>query len=482
MNKRNSFVCSLIASAAFLAQPLSSALAITPVNVTVKAGAKQTYQGLGASQTLGTSIEYGKLQQSEKNALQKLICKEGNFKIVRLWFDPNKYAPQPGQQNPAGFVKSYVTSGLITDALANGCNTLLLAPGNFPAYMKAENSNSIKDSEIVNHAVLLASFISQMKQQYGVKIHATGIMNEPAGKFTDAQWPVMVKALRQQLDNRNLKDVKIVTPELANGDSLAVRVITAIKNNPDAWKALAAISTHSYNMAATPAIAKLVEGTNKEYWITEAGANGPEDPGDAVQAASAASRFLSDMNNRVTHWIWFIGHAPADKTDNATRLIRYFVKPFRYDVFLKYYYLQQLSYTFDIGAVFRRSYSSLDKNMTWSYGKKPRIIVASAKNPDGSWGIGVSNYTSDKFFFKIPASLGFPEGTLATNPQSGRAAETFAVTVTVEELAKAGDIKMKMYRSNSNVNNVYIGTALMRQGKVTVPKVESLDLITLRSE
>jgi O-glycosyl hydrolase len=475
-------LCSLIASAAFLAQPISNALAITPINITVQAGARQTFQGLGASQTLGTSREYAKLQQSQKNTLQKLICKEGNFKIVRLWFSPGKYAPQPGQQNPIDFVKSFVNSGLIADALANGCTTMLLAPDNLPAYMKAEKSTYIKDSEVLNYATLLANFIFQIKQQYGVTIHATGIVNEPDGKIRDAQWPVMIKALRQQLDNRNLKDVKIVTPELANGDNVAIRVITAIKNDPEAWKVLAAISTHSYNMAATPAIAKLIEGTNKEYWITEAGANGVEDPGDAIQAASAASRFLSDMNNRVTHWIWFIGHAPSHTQDNATRLVRYFISPFRYDVFQKYYYLQQLSHTFDIGAVFRRSYSSLEKNMTWSFGKKPRIIVASARNPDGSWGIGISNFTSDKFFFTLPANLGLPAGTVATNPQTGRAAETFAVTVFVEELAKAGDIKMKMYRSNSNVNNVYIGNALMHQGTVTIPKVESLDLITLRSQ
>ncbi|MCC5634369.1 hypothetical protein LC593_00595 [Nostoc sp. CHAB 5844] len=482
MSKRSSFLCSLIASAAFLAQPLSSALAITPINITVKAGVKQTFQGLGFSSTVAGGGGYSKLTQSQKNTLQKLVCTDARFKIVRLWFKPDKYAPQPGTEDISIFVNPFVKSGFISDALANGCTTMLLGPDKIPAYMKAENSAYIKDSEVLNYATLLANFISRIKQEYGVKIHATGILNEPDGKITDAQWPVMIKALRQQLDNRNLKDVKIVTPELASSDNVAIRVITAIKNDPEAWKVLAAISTHSYNMAATPAIAKLIEGTNKEYWMTEAGTNGPEEPGDALNAASAASRFLSDMNNRVTHWIWFIGHAPSHTQDNSTRLIRYFISPFRYDVFQKYYYLQQLSHTFDVGAVFRRSYSSLEKNMTWTYGKKPRIIVASAKNPDGSWGIGISNYTSDKFFFTIPVDLGFPPDTLFTNPQTGRAAETFAVTVSVEELAQAGDIKMKMYRSNSNVNNVYIGTALMRQGKVTIPKVESLDLITLRSQ
>ncbi|MBU7583270.1 MAG: hypothetical protein KAF91_10255 [Nostoc sp. TH1S01] len=485
MSKLNSLLCSLVASAAFLAQPLSSALAITPINITVRSGARQSFQGLGFSSTIAGSNGYAKLTQSQKDTLQRLLCNHAKFKIVRLWFDGNKYSPQPGVENIAVFVNPYVKSGFIADALANGCTTLLLAPGSIPSYMKSEDSIYIKDTEISNYAALLANFIYRMKAEYGVKLHATGILNEPNDnsiRFKDAQWPVMITALRQQLDNRNLQDVKIVTPELANADSIAARIIKVIKNDPEAWKALAAISTHSYNMAAVPWIASLIEGTDKEYWITEAGTNGPEEKGDALKAASAASRFLNDMNNRVTHWVWFIGHAPSHTEDNSTRIIPYSISPFQYQLFQKYYYFKQLTQTFDVGAVFRKSYSSLEKDMIWSYGKKPRITVASAKNPDGSWGIGISNYTSDQFIFTLPASLGLPEGTLATNPQSGRAAETFAVTVSIEELAEAGDIKMKMYRSNSNVNNVYIGTALMRKGTVTIPKVGSLDLITLRSQ
>ncbi|MBD2454307.1 hypothetical protein H6G80_09475 [Nostoc sp. FACHB-87] len=484
MTKVNSLLCSLVASTALLGQTFSSALAVTPINITVRSGARQTFQGLGFSSTVAGGNKYSQLTQSQKNTLQKLVCNDAKFKVVRLWFQAHKYSPQPGIENMPVFVNPYVKSGFIADALANGCTTLLLAPDFLPPYMKSEDSAYIKDTEIFNYAALLANFIYRMKQEYGVKIHATGILNEPNDnpiKFKDSQWPVMITALRQELDNRNLKDVKIVTPELANADSIAVRIIKAIKNNPEAWKALAAISTHSYNMAAAPWISSLLEGTDKEYWITEAGTTGPEEPGDALIAASGASRFLNDMNNRVTHWIWFIGHGVSHPEDNSTRLIPYTISPFKYQLFQKYHYFKQLTRTFDIGAVFRKSYSSLEKDMTWSSGKKPRIIVASAKNPDGSWGIGISNYTSDKFFFPLPAEFGYPKGTLVSDAQSGRAAEAFAVTVFIEELAQAGDIKMKMYRSNSNVNNVYIGSAVMRKGTVTIPKVDSLDLITLRS-
>ncbi|MBE9005294.1 S-layer homology domain-containing protein [Fortiea sp. LEGE XX443] len=452
------------------------AISSSSIFVTVQQGARQKFQGLGFSSTVGGGRGYAKLTQPQKNKLQKLLCTDAKFKIVRLWFKPDKYAPQPGIEDMSVFVNPYVKSGFISDALANGCTTLLIGPDRIPDYMAASNSRYIQDSQIKNYAALLVNLIDDLKQNYKIKIHATGILNEPNDgriRISDAQWPIMIQTLRQQLDHRGLKDVKIVTPELANGDAVAVRIIKAIKNAPKAWKDLAAISTHSYNMAATPAIAKFIEGTDKEYWITEVGTNGKEEPGNALNAASAAARFLSDMNNRVTHWIWFIGHAKADPRDNATRIIRYSLDPFQYDLFQKYYYLQQLSQTFDIGAGFRRSISSLDKSMTWTFGKKPRITVASAKNLDGSWGIAISNYTAERFADPVISKW--------EKTQGGYAAKSFEVTVYVEELAQAGDIKMRMYRSNSNINNKYIGARVMRKGRITIPKVESLDLITLRS-
>lgn len=66
--------------------------------------------------------------------------------------------------------------------------------------------------------------------------------------------------------------------------------------------------------------------------------------------------------------------------------------------------------------------------------------------------------------------------------QKGYKAQTFNVTVFVEELAQAGDIKMKVYRSNSNMNNVYVDNVVMYNGKVIIPRIKSLDLITMRSE
>ncbi|MGB3652520.1 MAG: hypothetical protein WBA41_15055 [Rivularia sp. (in: cyanobacteria)] len=450
--------------------------AFPPITITVKQDPRQTFSGLGVSQTLGSGYKYSELTQSQKDLLSKLVWKDAKFKILRLWFNPNKYAPVPGKQDSSQFVQSFIKSGLISDALARGCTTLLLAPNRIPEYM-GPKKGYIYDREIKKYAALLANFILQIKQEYGVEIHATGVLNEPNDKpikLSKSQWPTMIKILRRELNNRGLKNVKIIAPEFANADSHAVKFIKTIKEDSQAWDSLAAISTHSYNMAAIKPVSDLIQGTDKEYWQTEAGTTGPEAPGNALNAASGASRFLNDMNHKVTHWIWFIGYHYADPKDDATRLIRYSGNRFSYDILQKYYYFLQLSQTFDVGAVFRKSVSSLEGEMNWTYGKKPQITVASAKNPDGSWGIALSNYTSDRFIA--------PSASEWTKTQKGSKAATFKVTVFVKELERAGNIKMKVYRSNSNVNNVYVGNLVMHNGKVTIPKIKSLDLITLRSK
>ncbi|WP_144427501.1 hypothetical protein [Nostoc piscinale] len=72
MTKLNSLLCSLVASAALLGQTFSSALAITPINITVKSGARQTFQGLGFSSTVAGSNGYRKLTQSQKKYTAKI--------------------------------------------------------------------------------------------------------------------------------------------------------------------------------------------------------------------------------------------------------------------------------------------------------------------------------------------------------------------------------------------------------------------------
>ena len=463
---------------------VTQTVAVQAVTITVGTQARQSFAGLGASSG-NWGHQYAQLTSQERTTLSRLLWRDLKMKTLRLWMNTDEFAPTSSTRNLAIFRAQYIDSGLIADAQKNGVVNLLLAPDGMPSSMKVKraggpNDYALKEEEIGNYAALLADFIEQVKKQTGVLINVTGLQNEPndLDRIAPQQMAALTKMLRAALDARGLQSVKIVAPESANVDGTMYEALANLKNDAAAWQALGGIASHSYGMAATEEAAKTIAATNgrnaKEYWMTEASDNGAEVPGDALRAASLASRFLSDMNHRVTHWIHFIGFETPDPNDNATRIIAYSTKPLRTTIFQKYYYYRQLSAAFDAGAVFRSSQSDLDGDMTWTYGKKPRLTAAAARNPNGTWSIGLSNFTAPSF-----SDLDDAQNFALHN--SGYAERTFKVIVRVPELAKIAQVRFKVRRSNSGVNDVEQGSLVMRYGQIVVPNVRSLDLVTLRS-
>ena len=127
------------------------------------------------------------------------------------------------------------------------------------------------------------------------------------------------------------------------------------------------------------------------------------------------------------------------------------------------------------GAAFRRPTSSMDKLMVWSYGRKPRVTVAAAENPDGTWAVGLSNYTHTpvsedaRDFYKQNA--GYPT-------------EAFEVDLGIDELSGAGTVEFAVTRSGPDGDAMReaagAGTVTMRDGRVKL-QVHPLELVTLRS-
>lgn len=459
-----------------------------PVTITVQSGARQTFGGMGTSQNNYQS-PYNKLTPERRALLARLLFGDLRLKILRLWWDVPTFAPSSGPRNPAPFAEAYVTSGIIADARAQGVTTLLLAPDHVPSELRedpAKPDSPIKASATQTYAGLIAEFIQLLRDKYKVQINVTGIANEPPW-FTPQTMVDTVRALRAELDKRGLQRVGIVATEQPNNDDVTDKFLAALKADAGAWASLTGIATHSYSMAARETEAGFVAGANgrnsREFWITESGGGvglpTSEPPSDARQAASMSSRFLNDMNHRVTHWVWFLGAEEITKWpedyDNVQRLIEY--QPLRegdwYLPLLKYYYFKRLSQTFDAGAVFRSSQSSLEGDMAWTYGRKPRLTAAAARNPDGTWAIALSNYTSDAF--------AFPNMTQFDRDNTGQAARTFAVTLRVPELANAGSVAFRVHRNSAALHDVEESVVTMRNGVVTIPDVSPLQLVTLRA-
>ena len=483
--------CAKLEAASCVAAELTIAAphaAQEPVTITVQAGARQAFGGMGTSQNNYQS-PYNKLTPERRALLSRLLFGDLKLKILRMWWDVPTFAPASGPRNPAPFVEAYITSRIIADARAQGVTTLLLAPDHVPGELRedpAKPDSPIKAGATQTYAALIAEFIQLLRDQYKVQINATGIANEPPW-FTPQTMVATVRALRAELDRRGLKEVRIVATEQSNNDDTTDKFLAALKAAPGAWASLTGIATHSYNMAARETEAGFVAGANgansKEFWITESGGGvglpTSEPPGDARQAASLSSRFLNDMNHRVTHWVWFLGAEEITKWpedyDNVQRLIEY--QPRRegdwYLPLLKYYYFKRLSQTFDAGAVFRSAQSSLEGDMTWTYGRKPRLMAGAARNPDGTWAIALSNYTSDNF--------AFPGMTQFDRDNTGQSAQTFAVTLRIPELASAGNVTFQVRRNSASLQDVEENPITMRNGIVVIPNVSPLQLVTLRA-
>jgi hypothetical protein len=457
------------------------------VTLTVLAGARQTFAGLGTS--LGNwGGNYQKLKPEERALLSRLMWRETKFKILKLWFNMDDYSSRPGERNLAFMREQYTDSGVVADARANGMTTLLCAVDHYPPYMVAPGGNNWKgpiiDSEVEAFAAIVATAIQQFHDETGERFEATIIQNEP--DLTPTQVVRLVKALRTELDARGLQSVKLIAPDSSSVDDRFYGMVDAVKADPAAWGALAGIDTHSYNMAATERAAAYVEGPDGrnrlDYWMTEASDNGPEDPGmtgvPALRAASLAARFLNDVNHRVTHWVHFLGYEQTgDGKDDGTRIIPFTTtQPFQYEILKKFYVYQQLAQAFDVGAEFRRTQSSLDGDMTYTFGRKPHLLAATARNPDGTWSIGIQNYTADSF----SGSQGQADEEWTRSQGGYTPATPYKVTVAVAELAGANGMRFQVHRTNATQTNSAAGSVTLKDGVVTVG-VAPLELVTLRS-
>ena len=457
------FVCGLV----------SPIFAQTPVKISVEAGARQTFAGLGAS-CGNWGREYQKLSPAERAQLSQMLWRDLGMTSLRLWVNLNEVAPTRGELKTDDFIARYFASQIVADAQKNGVTELLFAPDAMPDWMKTKREGgpqdfALKTENITDYAQLIADFLAQIRRETGVTIQTTGVQNEPndLDRIAPEQFPALIKALRAALDARGLKSVKIIAPESANVDGVLYQTLDILQKDAAAWAAIDGLASHSYSMAADENVARRLENTEKSYWMTEASANGAESPGDALQAASLASRFLSDMNHRVTHWIHFLGFEVPDPNDNATRILAFEPNPLRITKFQKYDYYRQLTQTFAVGAKFRRSLSDLEGEMVSTYGPKPRLTVAVAQNGDKSWGIGISNFTAPQFVEK-PDNNGYANGFRA---------QTFDVTVEISELAKVENLPFEMTRSDGKSEHL-----TMRNGVLLVPNVAPLQLATLRSK
>ncbi len=451
--KLRSALATLLAAGALAAcgPPQTAAPAAVPGFATLTVGTEpqQTFAGFGFS--IEQDNPYIELSERRKAEVDKLMFDDLNTRILRLWYGPG---------DPKPIRDYYKASGIISHALQHGVTELLLAPWTY-----------LDDPDL--QAKTIAADIATMRDDYGIRITTTGVVNEPGAGDRKVVPPKdfvpLAIAMRRELDARGLQDVKVIGLEWSSADDNPRQWFDAIAANPQALAATAGLATHSYGMAANPELAQRVLAHKKQYWMTEAG--GGDFDGSAEFAfafgALVSSRFLNDLNEGVDHWVWFIGlsHGTRDVYQKLVMCEGRCANTGRIYKNYSYHHVQQVTTSFLPGTVLRHVTSNLPHfpDMVYTYGPKPPLEAAAGVRPDGRWVLAVVNDT--QALADPPRATWEPPG-------------KFTVTFDVPELANVPSLTFDLCRTNTEVAVKCGETLELEHGKATF-EVQSLELITL---
>lgn len=417
--------------------------------LTVARTPQQVFEGFGFSFEQGAN-PYPTLSAEQKEQVDQLLFRDLHTRIVRLWYGPGD--PEPIRDY-------YVEGGIVPSALENGVTELLLAPWSYAGDPDA-------------HARTIAEDIATMRDEYGVPITATGVLNEPGTnerkRLPAEHYVPLAVAMRRELSARGLDDVTILGPEFASADRIPMQWLDAVTSEPEALDAFDALGTHSYNMAAYPELGERTLALDKQYWMTEAGYAKLDGPAefDARSGAAASARFLNDLNNGVTHWVWFIGlgHGVGDAYQKLVMCEGLCKENRRIYQNHAYHHIRQITSSFVPGTRLYHVASDLPghSDMTWTYGIKPPLHAAAGLRPDGRWALAVLNDTAGG---KLNRTVWQPP-------------EDYRVTYTVPQLAEVPGLAFELCRTSPEVTVQCGETVELIEGRVTLD-VASLELITL---
>lgn len=446
------------------------------ITITVADEPRQTFEGFGANIMGGP--RFNRLTSEQHAQLAKLIWTDLKFNTIRLWFYTwnrrENRAPDYDDHKDR-----YISNQVLEQAKKAGMSDILLTADGFPPQWTekdAKGRDVIVKEHLKDYANAVADVVAKTREQDGIMMEYVGLQNEPGAHdpFRPEDFPTAIKAMRKALDEHGLSDVKIVAPETADAGPAFFKTLELIQADPEAWAALDVIAAHSYAKAADARAAQIAEASGKSFWMTEA-SNAP--PDDVRAAANNIGLCLNDLNHHVNRWMWFIGYANYSTSGdrNGPRLVAYKIDPFEVHIPQKYFYFQALSQTFDVDGVFYQTTSSLDGDMTWpnKQSAPPRITAAAARNPDGSWGIAILNYTVGpdtppdiNAMWPWPRRPGFPQ-------------QTFNVTVKIDAL-EGESIPFSVHRCNENLSNADQEAVMAKNGEIAI-EVKPMELVVLRS-
>ena len=370
----------------------------------VCSGARQTISGYGCGSGGAHGIkrpgEYwnangqnlgGLSDQPER--MQKyfdVLFKDTGANSIRLWM---------GDLELKSWERGYFETGEIKAAQHAGVTRFFLC-ANPPQSMwgpKTPDSYGIEplsEAGVKDYPELLAEFAARVKKTFGIELYMITIANEEL-RVTIRQWPLVVKNLRQALDARGLKNVKIGANDWPSNDNYFWDRVKSVQDDPEAWKLLDAITFHSYGLSLTENVyQQFIQGqTGKEIWQTETSSGG------AIPQSTAkdvAGHMLNDLNHGAATWIYHeLGLA---QRDHQSELVGYDPNGPDDDWIVcmpKYHYFKQVATTFPVGTRMRRIWGSTVGDAWYPGWGTPKVLITAGQRPDGSWVFAMLNTAED---------------------------------------------------------------------------------------
>lgn len=414
---------------------------------------RQTFEDWGTG--CGGS-HFDQLDEAQRARASQVTWGDTRQTVVRLWAELNRISPEVGMMNLSDFKSNYVDGGVIENAKAAGIEKFQLSFGGHapvPDRMlttetspEAGGQRALKAEEVENYGKLLAATIDALKKECDVEIDSLGIANECIN-ITPAQWPVVVKATRAELDRLGYSKVKITANEWPSNDDYAFKRLEAIKADPDAFKALDAICTHSYAIPPTYRFFEaFCDGTGKSYWQNES--QGPK-------GVDVGAHIINDLNQGVSMWMHH--EAVLGSQYDWANLVGYDrARPAEDPDFIllsqRYYYYKQLSAAIDRGCEIYPAWSNTELTMPYLYGPDKMLSVG-GKNPDGSFAVALLSHKMDK---------------------------PMTVQIAIKEYASTPSVMMNVWRSGTGFNILREHSIELKNGRTEI-ELQPRDLVTLRT-
>lgn len=289
----------------------------------------QEIDGFGVSQADWSNAIYD-LNEPERSEVMDHLFREDTGIGLSI-FRGELFAafnPAPGQYD---FGARPDQVWIMQQAAARGVDKIMTTTWSPPAWMKTNNSTTnggfLKTENYDDYAALMAKFIKEYEQQYGIDLYAVSIANEPnsmtflswdSSEWNSTHFMVFIKNhLKAAMIAEGVQDTKVIAGE---SSWWSEDLIKDALNDTGSEERIDIVAGHNYpipilNVEMPPDPFDTAVSYGKKVWMTEVSHVNNYDPGitSGLKFARQMHTFLTRTG--VNAWLYWTGAIPGDNDE-----------------------------------------------------------------------------------------------------------------------------------------------------------------------